>query len=169
MPERFSIFASVGNATQPFDRFLRMVDEAAERTRLSALVQTGSGKYRPSWAQAVDFVTRVRFEELLIQADHVITHAGVGSVMTAVRLGKVPIVIPRRKADGEVINDHQQELAEELSQVGCCRAVSSVDELVECLLSAPAAPPPDAGFSNWRMKQLVDEFISRPISQRNFR
>ena len=47
MLDRYLIFASVGNATQPFDRFLRIVDEAAGRTGLRTLIQTGSGKFRP--------------------------------------------------------------------------------------------------------------------------
>ena len=159
MLERYSIFASVGNATPPFDRFLQMVDEAAMRTGLPTLIQTGAGKFRPLHAEAATFVTRELFETLLVEADYFVTHAGVGSVMTAVRLGKVPIVVARRRHHGEVINDHQQELAEELSRLGWCRVVSNVDELAACLQALPDAVPVQADASNERMRDMVDEFI----------
>jgi UDP-N-acetylglucosamine transferase subunit ALG13 len=159
MQGRYSIFASVGNATQPFDRFLRMVDEAAARTGLRTLAQTGAGTYRLQHADAVDFVTRPEFEQLLRAADYMITHAGVGSVMTGVRLGKVPIVVPRRKDEGEVINDHQFELASELSRMGWCRVATSVDDLLENLQAPPAAVPLGGSVTNQRMQELVTDFI----------
>jgi UDP-N-acetylglucosamine transferase subunit ALG13 len=160
MQGRYSIFASVGNATQPFDRFLRMVDEAAARVKLPALVQTGAGAYRPRHADTVGFVGREEFDRLCLAADHVITHAGVGSVMTAVRLGKVPIVVPRRRDLGEVVNDHQFELAAELSKMGWCRVAGGIDDLVACLVAPPPAVPRNGHASNRRMRELVSDFIS---------
>jgi UDP-N-acetylglucosamine transferase subunit ALG13 len=160
MQGRYSIFASVGNATQPFERFLRMVDEAAGRTGRTALIQTGGrGAFQPSHSDAVDFVTRERFEELLRYADYVVTHAGVGSVMSAVRLGKLPIVVARRKGLGEHVNDHQLELAHELSSLGWCRVVVNPDELVACFQQPPAAVVPGEQISNQRMRELVSDFI----------
>jgi len=136
-----------------------MVDEAAARTRLRTLVQTGAGRYRPQNADVVDFVTRPEFEQLLQAADYTITHAGVGSVMTAVRLGKVPIVVPRRKDEGEVINDHQFELASELSRMGWCRVATSVGDLIGYLQAPPAEVPLDGKVTNQRMQELVTDFI----------
>lgn len=159
MQEQYSIFASVGNATQPFDRFLKLVDEAAGRVRRRTLVQTGAGAYRPRNADAVDFVGRAEFDDLCRSADYVITHAGVGSVMTAVRLGKVPIVVPRRQADGEVINDHQFELATELSRMGWCQVASTVDDLIGYLQAPPAAVPLGNSVSNQLMRDAVTDFI----------
>ena len=92
-------------------------------------------------------------------ADYVITHAGVGSVMTAVRLGKVPIVVPRRQAEGEVINDHQFELATELSRMGWCRVASSLDDLVGYLTAPPGALALANSVSNQLMRDAVADFI----------
>jgi UDP-N-acetylglucosamine transferase subunit ALG13 len=159
MQERYSIFASIGNARNPFDRFLRMVDEAAGRTGLSAFIQTGFSTYRPEHAASSDFVTRPEFDALLRDAEYVITHAGAGSVMGAVRLGKLPVVVPRRKAFGEMVNDHQLQLANELSAMGWCRVVSDVEELVRILQMPPAAVPLDGNVTNQRMQELVTDFI----------
>lgn len=159
MQERYSIFASVGNARQPFDRFLRIVDEAAERAGLSAMIQTGHGAYKPRHAHSVDFVTRAEFEELVAATDYLVMHAGAGSVMSAVRLGKLPIVVPRRKAEGEMVNDHQLELATELSKLGWCRVVSTVEEMLECFREPPGVAPISEHISNQRMRELVTDFI----------
>jgi UDP-N-acetylglucosamine transferase subunit ALG13 len=159
MQEQYSIFASIGNARNPFDRFLRMVDEAAARTGLRAFLQTGFSTYRPLHAASADFVTRAEFDALLRGADYIITHAGAGSVMGAVRLGKLPVVVPRRKALGEMVNDHQLQLATELSAMGWCRVASDLEDLVRFLQMPPAAPPLNGNITNQRMQELVTDFI----------
>ncbi len=75
------------------------------------------------------------------------------------RLGEVPIVVPRRKDQGVVINDHQLELAGELSRIGWCRVVSDTEELIACLESPPAVVPVCEDISNRKMRQMVSEFI----------
>ncbi len=160
MQEQFSIFATVGNATQPFDRFVRMVDDVAGRTGLSTLIQIGRSAWRPKNARAVAFVGRPEFERLVMEADHVITHAGVGSVMTAIALGKPPIVVVRRSALGEVIDDHQQDLAAELSQSGLVRVAESADEVIQHVRSGPPRLASAAHASNIRMLEIVERFLS---------
>jgi UDP-N-acetylglucosamine transferase subunit ALG13 len=159
MLERYSIFASVGNAHQPFDRFVKMVDDAAERVRLGALIQAGHSPYRPGYAKAVDFITGPQFEAFVSAADYVITHAGAGSVMMALRYGKFPVVVPRRGDAGEHIDNHQDQLATELSRMGWCRVVSGVEELTAILAAPPAPVPLKDNVSNHRMRELVSDFI----------
>ena len=159
MQGRYSIFASLGNARQPFNRFLQMVDEAAERAGMRTLLQTGHSTYRPKAADAVDFVTRPEFEELVRAADSVIMHAGVGSVMTALQLGKIPIVVPRRLDHGEHIDNHQFQLAAELSRLGWCRVANGTDELLDALRTPPDAASRNGNMSNQLMRNLVSDFI----------
>lgn len=47
-------------------------------------------------------------------ADLVIAHAGIGSAITALELGKRPLLAPRRLAHGEHIDEHQALIAGEL-------------------------------------------------------
>jgi UDP-N-acetylglucosamine--N-acetylmuramyl-(pentapeptide) pyrophosphoryl-undecaprenol N-acetylglucosamine transferase len=48
-------------------------------------------------------------------ADVVISHAGVGSALTALRCGKRPILVPREAWRGEHVDDHQRQIATELA------------------------------------------------------
>jgi UDP-N-acetylglucosamine transferase subunit ALG13 len=50
------------------------------------------------------------------ESDVVITHAGCGSTVSALMAGRRPVVLPRRKQFGEHVDDHQTELAAELSR-----------------------------------------------------
>ncbi|GGQ55957.1 glycosyl transferase [Couchioplanes caeruleus subsp. azureus] len=57
-------------------------------------------------------ITEMR--QALAEADVVISHAGVGSALAAMQAGKRALYVPRRKAYGEHIDDHQVEMAREL-------------------------------------------------------
>jgi UDP-N-acetylglucosamine transferase subunit ALG13 len=139
---------------------LRMVDEAAGRVGLSALLQTGTSAYVPRHADRVDYVGRAEFDELCRTADYLVMHGGAGSVMASMQSGKLPIVVPRRGDLGEHINSHQFELAAELSRLGWCRVASGIDDLLDFLQAPPPAVQPGEDVSNRRMRELVSEFIS---------
>ncbi len=48
-------------------------------------------------------------------ADAVVAHAGFATAITALELGRCPVLVPRRKGEGENVDDHQLEIADELS------------------------------------------------------
>ncbi len=60
---------------------------------------------------AADFAAEIR------RADVVITHSGVGSVINLLESGIFPVVVPRRAAHGEHVDDHQKEIAELVGNV----------------------------------------------------
>lgn len=62
------------------------------------------------------------------EADVVVTHAGAGTVLDLLRMGISPVVVPRRRARGEHVDDHQAELAHLLRRRGLAH-VREADEL----------------------------------------
>ncbi len=52
----------------------------------------------------------------MAEADAVITHAGTGSIISALQAGKRPLIIPRRKEFREHVDDHQLLIADELGR-----------------------------------------------------
>jgi UDP-N-acetylglucosamine--N-acetylmuramyl-(pentapeptide) pyrophosphoryl-undecaprenol N-acetylglucosamine transferase len=52
----------------------------------------------------------------IASADVVVTHAGTGIALTCLELGKVPVLVPRSRRHGEHIDDHQQQIADELQR-----------------------------------------------------
>jgi UDP-N-acetylglucosamine transferase subunit ALG13 len=131
------IFVTVGTNEAPFDRLLRGVEPLAARDEL--IVQYGSGTYRPAGSRCVDFLAFDEVVAHVVEASVVITHGGVGSVAVALANGKIPVVVPRRRAFGEAVDDHQFVFARHLAATGIVTLVDDPAMLTEL---EPLAPSP---------------------------
>jgi len=125
-----STFVTVGNARQPFARMLRAVAAIARDLPRPVFVQSGATPFQAPDCEIEAFLSITEFERRVAQSDLVITHAGAGSVITAVRAGKVPVVVPRLAGEGEHVDDHQTEFARELARMGRAVAVEDVSNLL---------------------------------------
>jgi len=67
-----------------------------------------------------------QIREAMAAADLVIAHAGVGSALTALDQGRVPVLLPRLHRFDEMVDDHQLMIAAELESRGL--AVSRAPE-----------------------------------------
>lgn len=72
----------------------------------------------PVAQSARDTVPTHELRQAMNEADLVIAHAGVGSALTALGAGRCPVLLPRREASGEHVDDHQLLIADELDQRG---------------------------------------------------
>lgn len=73
------------------------------------------------------------------EADVLVAHAGVGTALAALEVGKCPVLVPRRFAHGEHVDDHQTQIAGELASRGLAVSVEADDLTVDHLLAAAAA------------------------------
>ena len=122
------IFVTVGTQL-PFDRLIRCVDAwAAELDGREVFAQIGPGRYVPKrigWARAL---TVAEFTQRVANASLVVAHAGMGSIITALEMGKPILVMPRRAEFGEHRNDHQLHTVGRFAEQG--RIVVALDEKV---------------------------------------
>jgi len=102
------IFVTVGTNEAPFDRLLHAVAGLPPDHEL--VVQRGSSRVELANAKVYDFIPFDDVVEHVSHAHAVITHAGVGSVLVTLSVGKRPIVVARRRAFGEAVDDHQLQL-----------------------------------------------------------
>jgi UDP-N-acetylglucosamine transferase subunit ALG13 len=72
----------------------------------------------------------------------VVTHAGVGTILTALLNGVRPIVVPRLEAHREAVDDHQLELANRLERLGLVTVVLDTSELGPALREEGGAAGP---------------------------
>ena len=113
-----STFVSVGNATQPFTRLLDGIADIARELPQPVFVQSGSTPFHCEDCQSTPWLAMSDFESRVSGSELLILHAGAGSVIHAVRAGKVPVVMPRLARHGELVDDHQVEFARELERAG---------------------------------------------------
>ncbi len=140
------ILVTVGTHEQPFDRLIEEVDRLAGKGRLRDVVaQIGYCKYRPKYIKKVfKFVEYQEMDRLFRDADIVITHAGIGSTLLAIRYGKPTVVVPRLKELGEHLTYHQLDVTRELASDDKIIAVYDVKDLEEAVQKA----------KNWKVKPI---------------
>lgn len=131
-------FVSVGNGTQHFDRLLNAVEKAAPDLPQPIHVQNGHTPFTSTRCHIHKFLEMGEFERMVAEAELLILHAGAGSVIHAVRSGKVPVVMPRLAEYGEHIDDHQVEFANVLADAGFAVAISDADALLDAARQALA-------------------------------
>ena len=130
------IFVTVGLHPDGFDRLVQAADEMASRVEETVVIQRGGTRYTPRSTPYFDFADEAQMQRWLSEARVVVLHGGAGSILNALRSNKPLVVAPRLKRFGEVIDDHQLELAEVLSQQG--RAVAVMELSAEALWQAIA-------------------------------
>jgi UDP-N-acetylglucosamine transferase subunit ALG13 len=106
-----------GNAHYGFERLIRHL-YAVIPSDWSVLWQVGPSKLPDLPIETVASLPAAELRAQIAAADLVISHAGTGSILTALSLGKRPVVIPRRAAHGEHVDGHQDDLANFVSSAG---------------------------------------------------
>ena len=90
-----------------FDRLIAAMDALAPTLGMPVIAQTGRGSYQPRNMEARTKIAPAEFETLVEQARLIVSHAGIGTVLTAARCAKPILLLPRRAGLGEHRNDHQ--------------------------------------------------------------
>lgn len=98
------------------DFFVRLADYLSGAE--SVLWQTGSSDVSDLNIDGKEVVPAHELEQAMRDADVVIAHAGTGTALTSLKMGKRPILIPRDSSHGQHIDDHQFQTAALLDRMG---------------------------------------------------
>ena len=132
------ILVTVGTHEQQFDRLIKEVDKLVGKGKIKKVIaQIGYCNYKPKYIEKYfKFIEYQEMDKLFRKTDIVITHAGIGSTLLAIRYGKPAIVVPRLKQLGEHLTNHQLDVTKELANEGKIIAVYDVKDLEKAILSA---------------------------------
>lgn len=97
-----------------FDRLIAAMDALAPDLGMPVIAQTGKGTYVPRNMDAREKIAPAEFEALVADARLIVSHAGIGTVLTAARCGKPIVLMPRRADLSEHRNDHQRATVSKL-------------------------------------------------------
>jgi UDP-N-acetylglucosamine--N-acetylmuramyl-(pentapeptide) pyrophosphoryl-undecaprenol N-acetylglucosamine transferase len=96
---------------------------------VDGLLRTGLVDDRTEWqlgyttrddlpGNAMRQMSSERFQSNLREADVVVTHAGVGTILQLLEEGVFPVVVPRDKKRNEHVDNHQYQIAELVEKLG---------------------------------------------------
>lgn len=127
------ILVTVGSQL-PFDRLVGPVAAwARARGRRDLVFQHGGGAVDLSGFEAHDFLPPDETERLVAQAELVVAHVGMGTILACLEHG-TPIVAMARRADlRETRNDHQLDTARHLGTRAGIFTAADGSELVSLL------------------------------------
>ncbi len=157
------IFVAVGTQL-PFDRLVRTIDEwAGKAPGRDVFAQIANGVYTPQHIEWARSILPTEFQASLERCQLLVAHAGIGSILSALELGKPVIVLPRQAALGEHRNDHQLATAKRFGARGMVRVAQDETDLRR-LLDQFETPVSETKITNEASPELIQnlrQFINQ--------
>lgn len=165
------IFVTVGTHEEQFNRLVEYMDKlrGANIIDEDVIIQTGFSTYEPKncrWQKLYPYHTMI---EMVEKARIVITHGGPSSFFMPLQVGKIPIVVPRQKAFGEHVNNHQLDFARKVAQrQKSIIVIENIEDLKHTILNyeditklmSPEITSNNAAFND-NFKQIVNEIFEK--------
>ena len=153
------IFVTLGTQDKHFPRLLEAVEQLNLNEKIIA--QTGSTDFKSKKMEIHKFLSQDEFNKYMKEERIIITHAGVGTIIYGLNLGKTMIVAPRLKKYGEHVNDHQLQILETFSKDGYIIPLEDFSKLEEKLEEAKNFKPKKFVSNNANFVKHLDDEIAR--------
>ena len=130
------IFVTVGTHEQPFDRLLKCIDKMVEDGKIAekVIMQKGYTDFEPKNCESYKLIGYDEMQKYIQDARIVVTHGGPASFIAPLSIGKIPVVVPRKKEFNEHVNNHQLEFAKEVEKrMKNILVVDEIEELIDCV------------------------------------
>lgn len=162
------ILVMLGTQNNSFHRLLEEIESLIKNgvIKEKVIVQAGYTKFKSDDIEIFDLIPREKLEDYQKSADLIITHGGVGSIITSLKLGKKVIAIPRKHEYGEHVNNHQIEIVELFDKKGYILGCMNVEELEKTLKKVKDFVPKKYELDNHKMLNIVEEFIDENIKDK---
>lgn len=157
------ILVTLGTQDKTFVRLLDEIDKLINKGIIKdkVIVQAGFTKYSSKNMEIFDLIPQDEFNNLMSKADLVITHGGVGNIISALEKNKKVIAVPRLAKYKEHINDHQTQIIAKFNALGYIIGLQDVDELDMALKKVKKFKPQKFVHDNSKMLNLVSQLIDK--------
>lgn len=153
------ILVLLGTQDKPFTRLLEAVDKL--NTKEKIIVQAGTTKYESDKMEIFDLIGSDELQKLMTQADLIITHGGVGSIIEGLNLNKKIIAAPRLEKYGEHVNDHQLEIIKEFKNKGYILELADFNKLEDVIKYSKTFKPKKYKSNNSNFIKIIEDFINQ--------
>ena len=155
------IFVTIGTQL-PFDRLIRIIDNLAPQLNEEIIAQVYKCGFTPKNIKTVEFIAPDEFNSLFDKARLIISHAGMGTILSALQKNKPIIVFPRIAALSEHRNEHQLATARKFKEMGTVNVAMNEEELTALLLNGELTALQHIGNSaSPSLIQSIEDFIDK--------
>lgn len=159
------IFVTIGTQA-PFNRLVRTMDEIAQDLNEEIIVQAFDLDFVPGSVKVIGLLPTAEFNELVSRADLIVSHAGMGNIISALSFSKPILVIPRLANLGEHRNDHQTSTAIKMASLGYVTSVYEMSDLKQKIhhhlfKEKLPVPPKISEFASTTLVASISDFINK--------
>lgn len=160
------ILVLLGTQNNSFHRLLEEIDKLINKKVIKdkVIVQAGYTKYQSKNMEIFGLISRDKLGEYQDEADLIITHGGVGSIVGSIKKGKKVIAVPRLHKYHEHVNDHQIQIIEDFSKKGYIIGIKDVSELEDAIKKAKNFVPvkyEEKKDGNNKIIEIIESFIDK--------
>lgn len=157
------IFVVLGSQDKKFTRLLKEIDRLIDKKVINdkVIVQAGITDYKSDNMEVHDFFDMGLFNQYINEANLVITHGGVGTILDALKKNKKVIAVARREEYDEHANNHQLQIINDFSKKGCILGCENVSELEEKIKAVTKFKPKEYESNNEKFVNMIDSFINK--------
>ena len=156
------ILVTLGTQDKGFERLLEAIQQQIDNGNIKdeVVVQAGHTKFESKDMKMFDLIPFDEFDKLIKKCDILITHGGVGSIITGLKNNKKVIAAARLAKFKEHTNDHQLQIIKNFSQEGYILSLDNFDELGELLEKTKTFVPNKYTSKTDNMIKLITEYIT---------
>ena len=157
------IFVTLGSQKFQFNRLLKMIDNLIDQgiIKEEVFAQTGYSNYTPQRYKSRQFLDRDEFIEKMENSHLIVTHAGTGAIITALKKEKKVIAIPRLKEFQEHVDDHQVQIVNEFVDLNFIMKAENEEELVRAFTLINNKTFNKYESSTKKIMDSLDDFIQK--------
>lgn len=151
------IFVTLGTHELGFKRMLQYLEDMDIDEEI--VIQSGNTEFLSNKYKVIPFLSQKEFNEYMNKSDLIITHGGVGSILTGLRYKKKVITMPRLSKYNEHNDDHQLEICEKLSKEGYTINCIDFDSLKSAINNYKKVELKEYIFDNNKLINFITDAI----------
>lgn len=155
------ILVLLGTQDKSFKRLLDAVEHVVCCGGISeeVIVQAGFTKYESKNMQIFDLVSQDELDKLMKKARIIITHGGVGSILSSLHYNKPVIAAARLSKYAEHTNDHQVQIVDKFEYDGYILALRDFSKLESLIKKCDQFKPKKYHSNNKKFVKMIDNYI----------
>ena len=158
------ILVTLGTQDKQFYRILAALEDKLDKHLIDdeVVVQAGcSADFKSKYMKIFDLIPMDEFDEMIKKCDLLITHGGVGSIITGLKNNKKVIAAARLSKYNEHVNDHQLQIIDNFSKEGYILKLDNFDDVDRLIKESSKFKPKKFKSNTSNMIDLIDREIEK--------